>query len=153
MNFFKIAALAAVVVSGSAMASVIPQFGDHGHGNGHGHGNTSGPESTLKVYQQGVGNSVTALQADARKSTVDVTQRGSRNGADVGQGADDATVTLLQSGTANQAVIDQWGAESSTIDVTQRGWRNGANVNQTAADSSIELTQVGFSNYANLSQY
>ena len=150
MNFFKIAAVVAVVVSGSAMASVVPQFGGHG---GHGGNNNTGPESTLKVYQQGVGNSVTALQADARESTVDITQRGSRNGADVGQGADDATITLLQSGTANQAVIDQWGAESSTIDVTQRGWRNGANVNQTAADSSIELTQVGFSNYANLSQY
>ena len=37
MKFIKVAALAAIVVSGSAMAGLIDQ-GGWGHGHGHGHG-------------------------------------------------------------------------------------------------------------------
>ncbi|TNV21900.1 major curlin subunit CsgA [Buttiauxella sp. B2] len=147
MNFFKIAAIAAVVVSSSAMASDL-QFGWPGHGGG-----DSGPESTMKVYQHGANNNVTALQADARKSTVDIKQYGSSNGADVGQGADNASVDLLQKGYGNNATIDQWEAKGSTIDVSQYGAKNGAIVNQTAAASSIDLTQVGYNNHANLQQH
>ncbi|WP_314142652.1 curli major subunit CsgA [Buttiauxella noackiae] len=150
MNFFKIAAIAAVVVSSSAMASDL-QFGWPGNGNGN--GNNSGPESTMKVYQHGANNNVTALQADARKSTVDIKQLGSSNGADVGQGADNASIDLLQKGYGNNATIDQWEAKGSTIDVSQYGVRNGAVVNQTAAASSVELTQAGYGNQANLQQH
>lgn len=141
MNFFKIAALAAVVVSGSAMA-VFPQFPNH-----------NGPDSTMKVYQQGAGNNVNALQADARDSLVDVKQYGVSNGASIGQGADDSSITLLQDGFGNNATIGQWDAKDSTIDVKQYGGLNGATVSQTAGDSSITLTQAGFNNHANLQQH
>jgi major curlin subunit len=48
MKFIKVAALAAIVVSGSAMAGSINQGG---WGHGHGHGGYSGPNSTLNIYQ------------------------------------------------------------------------------------------------------
>ncbi|GDX06811.1 curli major subunit CsgA [Buttiauxella sp. WJP83] len=150
MNFFKIAAIAAVVVSSSAMASDL-QFG--WPGNGGGHGGNSDPQSTLKVFQHGANNSATALQADARKSTTDIKQYGSGNFADVGQGADDATITLVQKGHANSATLDQWEAKGSTIDVSQYGYKNNATVNQTAAASSVDLTQIGYNNQANLQQH
>ncbi|BCG09966.1 MULTISPECIES: curli major subunit CsgA [Buttiauxella] len=149
MNFFKIAAIAVVVVSSSAMASGLQFPWNPGHGGG----NNNGPESEMKVYQHGANNNVTALQADAKKSTVDIKQYGVGNGADVGQGADNASIDLLQKGSNNNATIDQWEAKGSTIDVSQYGSRNGATVNQTAAGSSIELTQVGYRNGANLQQH
>ena len=46
MKFLKVAALAAIVVSGSAMAGSINQGG---WGHGHGHGGYSGPNSTLFI--------------------------------------------------------------------------------------------------------
>ncbi|TAT62713.1 curlin, partial [Enterobacter cloacae] len=61
MKFIKVAALAAIVVSGSAMAGLIDQGGwGHGHGHGHGQGG-NGPNSTLNIYQNGGGNSAVAL--------------------------------------------------------------------------------------------
>jgi major curlin subunit len=47
MKFIKVAALAAIVVSGSAMAGLINQ-GGWGH---HGHGGYGGPNSTMNIYQ------------------------------------------------------------------------------------------------------
>jgi major curlin subunit len=89
MKFIKVAALAAIVVSGSAMAGLINQ-GGWGH---HGHGGYGGPNSTMNIYQSGGGNSAVALQTDARNSTLNISQTGGGNGADVGQGSDDSTIS------------------------------------------------------------
>lgn len=51
MKLLKVAAFAAIVVSGSALAGVVPQWG--GGGNHNGGGNSSGPDSTLSIYQYG----------------------------------------------------------------------------------------------------
>ena len=90
MNFFKVATLAAVVVSASAFAGSVPQYPGHGGG----HGNNNGPDSTLSIYQTGSSNSALALQTDARDSEITVRQNGSSHGADVGQGPDDSTISL-----------------------------------------------------------
>lgn len=94
MKLFKVAVIAAIVVSGSAFAGAVPQFGG-GHGGGWGGGN-NGPDSTLSIYQYGGGNSALALQTDARDSELTITQHGGGNGADVGQGSDDSSIDLLQ---------------------------------------------------------
>ncbi|RJL04458.1 hypothetical protein D5066_01850 [Enterobacter chuandaensis] len=80
MKFIKVAALAAIVVSGSAMAGMINQ-GGWGHGHGHGQGGYSGPNSTLNIYQNGGGNSALALQTDARNSVLNISQIGFGNHA------------------------------------------------------------------------
>ncbi len=67
MKLLKVAAIAAIVFSGSALAGVVPQYGGGG-GNHGGGGNNSGPNSELNIYQYGGGNSALALQADARNS-------------------------------------------------------------------------------------
>ncbi len=72
MKFIKVAALAAIVVSGSAMAGSINQGG---WGHGHGHGGYSGPNSTLNIYQDGGGNSAVALQTDARNSVLNLPRK------------------------------------------------------------------------------
>ncbi|MGQ7177425.1 hypothetical protein ACUOA5_18100, partial [Escherichia coli] len=63
MKLLKVAAIAAIVFSGSALAGVVPQYG--GGGNHGGGGNNSGPNSELNIYQYGGGNSALALQTDA----------------------------------------------------------------------------------------
>ncbi|EDU9137951.1 curlin major subunit CsgA, partial [Salmonella enterica subsp. enterica serovar Kentucky] len=105
MKLLKVAAFAAIVVSGSALAGVVPQWG--GGGNHNGGGNSSGPDSTLSIYQYGSANAALALQSDARKSETTITQSGYGNGADVGQGADNSTIELTQNGFRNNATIDQ----------------------------------------------
>ena len=85
MKLLKVAAIAAIVFSGSALAGAIPQYGGGGGGNHGGGGNNSGPNSELNIYQYGGGNSAVALQADARNSDLTITQHGGGNGADVGQ--------------------------------------------------------------------
>ncbi|MBB9451463.1 hypothetical protein FSJ62_023545, partial [Escherichia coli] len=55
MKLLKVAAIAAIVFSGSALAGVVPQYG--GGGNHGGGGNNSGPNSELNIYQYGGGNS------------------------------------------------------------------------------------------------
>ncbi|HCL8074629.1 TPA: curlin, partial [Escherichia coli] len=45
MKLLKVAAIAAIVFSGSALAGVVPQYG--GGGNHGGGGNNSGPNSEL----------------------------------------------------------------------------------------------------------
>ena len=92
MKLFKVAAVAAIVVSASAFAGSVPQFSGHG---GHNYG---GPDSELSIYQTGSSNSALALQSDARDSTTTIRQNGSSNGADVGQGSDDSTISLSQNG-------------------------------------------------------
>ncbi|EIG1528840.1 TPA: curlin major subunit CsgA, partial [Escherichia coli] len=92
MKLLKVAAIAAIVFSGSALAGVVPQYG--GGGNHGGGGNNSGPNSELNIYQYGGGNSALALQADARNSDLTITQHGGGNGADVGQGSDDSSIDL-----------------------------------------------------------
>ena len=104
MKFIKVAALAAIVVSGSAMAGMINQGG---WGHGHGHGGYGGPNSTLNIYQNGGGNSALALQTDARNSVLNISQTGGGNGADVGQGSDDSSINLTQNGFGNSATLDQ----------------------------------------------
>lgn len=94
MKLLKVAAFAAIVVSGSALAGVVPQWG--GGGNHNGGGNSSGPDSTLSIYQYGSANAALALQSDARKSETTITQSGYGNGADVGQGADNSTIELIR---------------------------------------------------------
>lgn len=94
MKLLKVAAFAAIVVSGSALAGVVPQWG----GNHHGGGSNYGPDSSLSIYQYGSNNAANALQSDARKSDVTITQQGRGNGAVVGQGADDSTISLKQTG-------------------------------------------------------
>ena len=49
MKLLKVAAIAAIVFSGSALAGVVPQYG--GGGNHGGGGNNSGPNSELNIYQ------------------------------------------------------------------------------------------------------
>ncbi|MBW2819723.1 curlin major subunit CsgA, partial [Escherichia coli] len=97
MKLLKVAAIAAIVFSGSALAGVVPQYGGGG-GNHGGGGNNSGPNSELNIYQYGGGNSALALQADARNSDLTITQHGGGNGADVGQGSDDSSIDLTQRG-------------------------------------------------------
>ena len=70
MKFIKVAVLAAIVVSGSAMAGMIDQ-GGWGHG-----GHDNGPNSTMSIYQYGGGNSAVALQTDARNSSLTIRQSG-----------------------------------------------------------------------------
>lgn len=106
MKLLKVAAFAAIVVSGSALAGVVPQWGG---------GNSSGPDSTLSIYQYGSANAALALQSDARKSETTISQSGYGNGADVGQGADNSTIELTQNGFRNNATIDQWNAKNSDI--------------------------------------
>ncbi|SCC43267.1 curli major subunit CsgA [Kosakonia oryziphila] len=142
MKLFKVAALAAIVVSASAFAGSVPQFPGH-----------SGPNSELNIYQTGSGNSALALQADARDSTTTIRQNGSSNAADVGQGSDDSTISLSQNGFHNSSTIEQWNSKDSTIAVSQYGGGNGALVNQTASDSTVTVRQVGFGNNANAKQY
>ena len=48
MKLLQVAAFAAIVVSGSALAGSVPQWGGGGGGGG---GSSSGPESTLSIYQ------------------------------------------------------------------------------------------------------
>ena len=72
MKLLKVAAIAAIVFSGSALAGVVPQYGGGG-GNHGGGGNNSGPNSELNIYQYGGGNSALALQADARNSDLTIT--------------------------------------------------------------------------------
>ncbi|EBP9896595.1 curlin major subunit CsgA [Salmonella enterica subsp. enterica serovar Sandiego] len=145
MKLLKVAAFAAIVVSGSALAGVVPQWG--------GGGNSSGPDSTLSIYQYGSANAALALQSDARKSETTITQSGYGNGADVGQGTDNSTIELTQNGFRNNATIDQWNAKNSDITVGQYGGNNAALVNQTASDSSVMVRQVGFGNNATANQY
>jgi major curlin subunit len=115
MKFIKVAALAAIVVSGSAMAGMIDQ-GGWGHG-----GHDNGPNSTMNIYQYGGGNSAVALQTDARNSSLTIRQSGGGNGADVGQGSDDSTINLTQNGFGNSATLDQWNSKNSTMNVSQYG--------------------------------
>ena len=149
MKLLKVAAFAAIVVSGSALAGVVPQWG----GNHHGGGSKYGPDSSLSIFQYGSNNAANALQSDARKSDVTITQQGRGNGAVVGQGADDSTISLKQTGFQNNATIDQWNAKNADISVTQFGGRNGALVNQTASDSNVLIQQVGFGNNATANQH
>lgn len=108
MKLLKVAAFAAIVVSGSALAGVVPQWGGNHHGGG---GSNYGPDSSMSIYQFGSSNVANALQSDARKSDVTITQHGHGNGANVGQGADDSTISLKQTGFQNSADINQWNAK------------------------------------------
>lgn len=81
MKLIKIAVIAALVVSGSAMAFPFHQ---------------SAENSTLKIYQQGVNNNTTALQSDAKNSTTEINQLGTANGADVGQVLTTAKFCLIR---------------------------------------------------------
>lgn len=145
MKFIKVAVLAAIVVSGSAFAGSIPQYG---HG-----GSTSGPNSQLGIFQYGSSNSAVALQTDARDSSLKITQSGHSNGADVGQGSDDSTIILSQNGSRNSATLDQWNSRDSDMNVSQYGVGNGALVNQTASQSFVQVQQVGYGNNATANQY
>ena len=146
MKLFKVAVLAALVVSAGAFAGVVPQYGHGGHGN-------SGPNSELSIYHSGSGNSALALQSDARDSETTIRQHGASNGANVGQGSDNSEISLSQNGFRNSATIDQWNSRNSDITVSQFGGRNGALVNQTASDSTVLVHQVGFGNNATANQY
>lgn len=138
MKLFKVAALAALVVSGSALAFPFHQADEN---------------SQLKIYQNGSANHALALQSNAMDSKTDIKQLGANNGADVGQGSDDSSIDLLQSGYANNATLDQWNGEDSKIDVRQYGSGNGALVDQTASGSTVEIQQVGYGNNASAFQY
>ncbi|HBU96231.1 MAG TPA: curlin, partial [Leclercia adecarboxylata] len=92
MKLLKVAVIAAIVVSGSAMAGSVPQWGNH-HGGGNNGGNNISPE-TLTVYQYGGRNNVDALQSDARGSEITVSQSGFGNDADLSQGADSSEIDL-----------------------------------------------------------
>ncbi|MGK9171626.1 curlin major subunit CsgA [Yokenella regensburgei] len=146
MKLFKVAVVAALVVSASAFAGSVPQYGHGNHDN-------SGPDSDLSIYQSGSGNSALALQTNARGSETTIRQNGASNGADVGQGSDRSEISLSQNGFRNSATIDQWNSHNSDITVSQYGGRNGALVNQTASDSSVLVHQVGFGNNATANQY
>ena len=126
MKLFKVAVIAAIVVSGSAFAGAVPQFGG-GHGGGWGGGN-NGPDSTLSIYQYGGGNSALAL----RRRTPEILNwplpaRGGGNGADVGQGRWQFYRSAAK-GFGNSATIDQWNSKDSVINVKQFGGGNGAAV-------------------------
>lgn len=161
MKFFKVAALAAMVVSGSALAAPFHQYGE---------------DSSLKIYQYGTSNHANALQSDAYHSTTEIKQRGGNHNAETGQGSDNSYIKLTQNGYAQNASIDQWGGSDSGVTVTQDGFHNNATVNQwssrnsattvdqdghfnnatvnqTASSSQVYVTQVGAFNSASASQY
>lgn len=161
MKFFKVAALAAMVVSGSALAAPFHQYGE---------------DSSLKIYQYGTSNNANALQSDAYHSTTEIKQRGSNHVADTGQGSDNSFIKLTQNGHGQTASIDQWGGSDSGVTVNQDGYRNNATVNQwssrnsattvnqdghlnnatvnqSASSSQVYVTQVGAFNTANAAQH
>lgn len=140
MKLFKVAAIAAIVFSGSVLAGTVPQFGGGG-GHNPGNGNNNGPNSELNIYQYGGGNSAVALQTDAKNSDLTITQHGGGNGADVGQGSDDNSIDLLQRGFGNSATLDQWNSKDSIMKVKQYGGGNGAAVDQTASNSQVNVTR------------
>lgn len=149
MKLLKVAVIAAIVVSGSAMAGSVPQWG----GPGGNHGNNNGPDEKLTVYQYGGNNLVNSLQSDARDSTIDVRQHGFGNTADLSQGADDSTIDLNQRGFGNSATVSQWTGKNLSVDVSQSGGRNAVDIRQTANGSEANITQVGFGNRVNAGQY
>ncbi|WP_333850125.1 curli major subunit CsgA [Leclercia sp.] len=149
MKLLKVAVIAAIVVSGSAMAGSIPQWGNNHGGNGN---NNVSPE-TLTVYQYGGRNNVDALQSDARGSEITVTQSGFGNDADLSQGADSSSIDLNQRGQGNSATISQWSGKDLTANVRQSGGRNDVDLRQTSNGATANITQVGFGNTVTAGQY
>lgn len=149
MKLLKVAVIAAIVVSGSAMAGSVPQWGNNHGGNGN---NNVSPES-LTVYQYGDRNNVDALQSDARGSEITVRQNGSGNDADLSQGADSSEISLTQRGQGNEATISQWSGRDLSATVSQSGGRNEVDLRQTMNGASANITQVGFGNTVTAGQY
>lgn len=65
MKLLKVAAIAAIVFSGSALAGVVPQYGGGGNHGGGGNGaavDQTASNSSVNVTQVGFGNNATAHQ-------------------------------------------------------------------------------------------
>lgn len=118
MNLFKVAALAALVVSGSALASGF-------------HFPQSQGDETLRIYQEGVNNVALADQGSSPDAVIDIKSSGYNNYVKSTQtGASDSDTFVVQSqGGKNTAITNQT-ADNSTISVTQVGWGNYANAYQ-----------------------
>ncbi|WP_435947850.1 curli major subunit CsgA [Dryocola sp. BD586] len=117
MNLFKVAALAAVVISGSAMAGHYPQ-------------NSQGHES-LSIYQEGVNNVALADQGSSPDASIDIKSFGYNNYVKANQsGASDSDTFVVQSQGGKNTAITTQTADNSTIAVTQVGWGNYANAYQ-----------------------
>jgi major curlin subunit len=148
MKLLKVAVIAAIVASGSAMAGSIPQWG-----NNHGGSNNNVSPESLTVYQYGGRNNVDALQSDARGSEINVTQSGFGNDADLSQGADKSEINLTQKGHGNEATISQWSGRDLSATVKQQGGRNEVDLRQTMNGATANITQVGFGNTVTAGQY
>lgn len=117
MNLLKVAALAALVVSGSALAGgYFPQPSGH---------------EKLSIYQEGVNNVALADQSSSPDAVIDIKSTGYNNYVKSTQtGAKDSDTFVVQSqGGKNTAITNQT-ADSSTLSVTQVGWGNYANAYQ-----------------------
>ncbi|EFA3994129.1 major curlin subunit CsgA [Escherichia coli] len=104
MKLLKVAAIAAIVFSGSALAGVVPQ---HGGGNGADVGQGS-DDSSIDLTQRGFGNSATLDQWNGKDSTMTVKQFGGGNGAAVDQTASNSSVNVTQVGFGNNATAHQY---------------------------------------------
>ncbi|MCT4704286.1 curlin [Enterobacteriaceae bacterium H20N1] len=118
MNLFKVAALAALVVSGGALAGHFPVHNSQGN-------------ETLSIYQEGVNNVALADQGSSPDAVIDIKSYGYNNYVKSNQsGASDSDTFVVQSqGGKNTAITNQT-ADNSTISVTQVGWGNYANAYQ-----------------------
>ncbi|EFZ8639242.1 TPA: curlin [Escherichia coli] len=105
MKLLKVAAIAAIVFSGSALAGVVPQYGGGGNGADVGQGSD---DSSIDLTQRGFGNSATLDQWNGKNSEMTVKQFGGGNGAAVDQTASNSSVNVTQVGFGNNATAHQY---------------------------------------------
>lgn len=135
MKLIKLAAVCAIVVSGSAFA-VLPQF----------------VSETVKIYQNGGLNGADVDQNHAFGSLVDIKQDGVKNFADVYQSGNKSDLKIDQKHYDNYAKVDQT-ADFADVNVKQSGWKNVAIVNQSMDFASTSIDQHGYNNWANVNQH
>ncbi|CAM3678782.1 curli major subunit CsgA [Rahnella victoriana] len=153
MKLWKIVAVSALVVSGSAFA---------GHGGG-GDYTPTPPVSTvptftatqwnseIQIYQQGTSNLANATQSGAQKSLTSIGQDGYRNTASTNQTGDGSLVSVSQKGDFNNANVAQT-ANGSKVLVSQNGSGNYAQASQGANGALTNIVQSGTGNLAYASQ-
>src|SRR5471030_577136 len=110
MKLWKIVAVSALVVSGSAFAT----------GNNHGGGGGGGPStppstvptftatqwnSEIQIYQQGTANLANATQNGAQKSLTAVNQDGYRNSAGTKQTGDGSLMRVFEKGDYSTTTV------------------------------------------------
>ena len=157
MKLWKIVAVSALVVSGSAFAT-SPGHGGGGSDHGHNPPSSTVPtftatqwNSEIQIYQQGTANLANATQTGAQKSLTAVNQDGFRNTSGTNQTGDGSLISVAQKGEYNTANVSQ-SANGSKVLVSQNGSGNYAQASQGANGSLTSITQLGTANLAYASQ-